>query len=108
MKKEERKHLEQIMRRDIMYIQGVQMEEAVEIVRHCFFRDEEMQVMEYEIHSPEEFRDAYMKFIPYWNFERCINELHENTGKESFLLLWEMCGMQFAATTFGRLSECRA
>ncbi|HCI27355.1 MAG TPA: hypothetical protein DFH99_07420 [Roseburia sp.] len=84
MKKEERKHLEQIMRRDIMYIQGVQMEEAVEIVRHCFFRDEEMQVMEYEIHSPEEFRDAYMKFIPYWNFERCINELHENTGKESF------------------------
>ena len=46
MKKEERKHLEQIMRRDITYIQGAQMEEAVEIVRHCFFRDEEMQVME--------------------------------------------------------------
>ena len=54
MKKEERKHLEQIMRRDITYIQGVQTEEAVEIVRHCFFRDEEMQVMDYEIHSPEE------------------------------------------------------
>ena len=82
MKKEERKHLEQIMRRDIMYIQGVQMEEAVEIVRHCFFRDEEMQVMEYEIHSPEEFRDAYMKiqeksrFITMGNVRYAIRRNH--------------------------------
>lgn len=73
-----------IMRRDITYIQGVQMEEAVEIVRHCFFRDEEMEVMECEVRDSEEFHEAYMRFLPYWNFERCINELHENTGKEAF------------------------
>lgn len=83
----EKMHREQsppMMRRDITYIAGVQMEEAVETVRHCFFRDEEMELVERAIHDPKEFKAAYMELIRYWNFERCIGELHENTGREAF------------------------
>ena len=87
MKKEERKHLEQIMRRDITYIQGAQMEEAVEIVRHCFFRDEEMQVMEYEIHSPEEFQDAYMKFIHIGILNAASMNCTKIQGKSHFITM---------------------
>lgn len=84
MKMQEREHLDPIMRKDITYISGIKMEEAVEIIRHCFFKDEEMDVVEYSIHNSKEFHDIYLKLISYWNYERCINELHEDTKKESF------------------------
>lgn len=84
MEKMRREQSPPMMRRDITYIAGVQMEEAVEIIRHCFFRDEEMELIEKRICSPEEFKEAYMEFIKYWNFERCIGELHEYTGREAF------------------------
>ena len=73
-----------LMRRDITYIDGVQLEEAVEITRHCFFRDDEMELVEREIHNPEEFKKAYEEWIKYWNFERCLSEMHAYTGKEMF------------------------
>ena len=90
MKKRGRLDPEPLMRRDITYIQGVQMEEAVEIVRHCSFRDEEMEVIERILRNPEEFHNIYMEWIRYWHFERCISELHAFTKKESFFLLWEL------------------
>lgn len=73
-----------LMRRDITYIQGVQMEEAVEIIRHCFFDDDEMELVEREIRSKEEFRNAYRDLIKYWKFEHCISEMHAYTGNETF------------------------
>lgn len=76
--------MESLMRKDITYIDGVQMEEAVEITRHCFFRDDEMELHERVIRTPEEFKNAYMDYIQYWNFERCISEMHTFTGKETF------------------------
>lgn len=84
MEKMRREQSAPLMRRDITYIAGVQMEEAVEIVRHCFFRDEEMEVFEKKVCNPEEFRAAYMEYIKYWNYERCIGELHEYTGRDAF------------------------
>ena len=62
MKKSGKTNPEPLMRRDITYIQGVQMEEAVEIVRHCSFRDEEMEVIERILRSPEEFHNVYITF----------------------------------------------
>ena len=73
-----------LMRRDITYIQGVQMEEAVEIVRHCFFTDDEMELKERIIRNPEEFGNVYQDWIRFWNFERCIEEMHANTGCDLF------------------------
>lgn len=84
MKRIKRETTVPIMRRDITYIQGVQLEEAVETIRHCSFTDEEMEVKEKVLRNPEDFKNAYMDWIRYWNFERCLSELHENTGKESF------------------------
>lgn len=73
-----------IMRKDITYISGVQMEEAVEIVRHCFFQDDEMKMTEYIIRNPDEFKEKYMELIRYWNFERCLTEMHAHTGRNTF------------------------
>lgn len=84
MKRKKREHMEPIMRKDITYISGVQMEEAVEIIRHCTFCDDEMEVMEWEIRNADEFKNAYMSLIKYWNFERCLTELHDNTGRSAF------------------------
>ncbi len=84
MEKMRREQAVPLMRRDIKYIEGVQMEEAVEITRHCFFRDEEMGIIDKRVCNPEEFRDAYMEFIKYWNFERCLGEMHKYTGRETF------------------------
>jgi len=78
------KEKEPLMRRDITYIKGVQLEEAVEITRHCFFRDDEMELVERTICNPGEFENAYREWLPYWNFERCLGEMHEYTGKEMF------------------------
>lgn len=75
---------EPLMRRDITYIKGVQLEEAVEITRHCFFRDDEMEVIERMVCGTEEFQAVYSEWIRYWNFERCLAEMHEYTGKEMF------------------------
>lgn len=84
MKRERKEYLEPIMRKDITYISGVQMEEAVEIVRHCTFQDDEMNVIERKVFNADEFKKAYMEMIKYWNYERCLGEMHENTGRESF------------------------
>lgn len=75
---------EPIMRKDITYISGVQMEEAVEIIRHCTFRDEEMELTERTIRNIVDFQNVYMELIKFWNFERCLSELHANTGRETF------------------------
>lgn len=80
----EKKQEEPLMRRDITYIKGVQLEEAVEITRHCFFRDDEMGLVERVIRNPEDFKNAYGEWIRYWNFERCLTEMHAYTGKEMF------------------------
>lgn len=73
-----------LMRKDITYINGVQMEEAVEITRHCFFQDGEMELWEQKIRNASDFKDAYVGMIRYWNFERCIAEMHKFTQKDSF------------------------
>lgn len=73
-----------LMRRDITYIKGVQLEEAVEITRHCFFRDDEMGLVERVIRNPEDFKNVYGEWIRYWDFERCLTEMHAYTGKEMF------------------------
>jgi SAM-dependent methyltransferase len=43
-----------------------------------------MGVIEREVRSQEELRNAYMEMIPYGNFERCLAEMHAFTGKELF------------------------
>ena len=72
------------MRRDITYVNGVPLEEVVEITRHCFFRDEEMALIEQQIRNQQDFCNIYTDMIKYWNFERCLAEMHEFTGKKSF------------------------
>lgn len=72
------------MRRDFTYIHGVQLEEAVEITRHCFFRDDEMDLVERVVRNQSEFSNAYGELISFWNYERCLAEMHANTGKETF------------------------
>ena len=52
-----------LMRRDIHYLQGIETEEAVEIVRHCFFSDEEMQTNERIVRSMEEFQKQYREML---------------------------------------------
>ncbi len=84
MRYSKRENLEPIMRKDITYMSGVQMEESVEIIRHCFFTDEEMALTERVVRNTDDFGNAYMELLDYWKFERSIGELFENTGKESF------------------------
>lgn len=84
MKRRKREHMKPILRRDITYINGVQMEDAVEIIRHCLFRDDEMDIVHCEIRNAEEFRNVYMDLIKYWEFERCLSELHTNTRRDAF------------------------
>lgn len=76
--------MKELMRRDITYIQGVPLEEAVEITRHCFFSEEEMEVIELVIRNREEFKKAYQEMSPYGNFERCLTEMYALTKKEMF------------------------
>lgn len=76
-----------LMRRDITYIDGVQLEEAVEITRHCFFRDDEMELVEREIHNPEEFkrhtRNGSSIGILNVVFRRCMHI----QGKKCFIIM---------------------
>ncbi len=76
--------MQSIMRRDITYMSGINMEESVEILRHCFFTDEEMVLTERVVRNIDDFRNAYMELLDYWKFERSIGEFFENTGKQSF------------------------
>lgn len=76
--------MKDLMRRDITFIQGVQLEEAVEITRHCYFTDEEMQVVEKEVNTKEEFSEIFRAYVPYWKFERCIAEMFSQTKKDMF------------------------
>lgn len=74
----------ELMRRDITYIQGVQMEEAVEIMRHSFFRDEQMELVEREVRNCEEMKQLFQEWLEYWKFERCLAEFHAFTKREMF------------------------
>ena len=75
---------QEIMRRDITYIQGVQMEEAAEILRHSFFRDEQMELTEREIRNEAELKQVFQDWLEYWRFERCLSEFHAFTGRDMF------------------------
>lgn len=72
------------MRRDITYVNGITLEEAAEITRHCFFRDDEMELVERQIRNQQDFSNAYGSLINYWKFERCLAEMHSCTGRETF------------------------
>lgn len=73
-----------LMRRDITYIQGVELEEATEIIRHCFFRDDQVALFENKVYNRDDFVELYLNLIDYWKYERCLAELFEKTGKKSF------------------------
>lgn len=73
-----------LMRRDIHYMQGIEAEEAVEIVRHCFFRDEEMQTNERVVRNMEEFQKQYREMLDYWRYERCLAELYSESKNTVF------------------------
>lgn len=73
-----------LMRRDITYVKGVSLEDAVEIIRHCFFDDARIKLVERVICNPEDFNNVYMEWLSYWDFEHCLTEMHANTGKEMF------------------------
>lgn len=73
-----------LMRRDIHYMQGIETEEAVEIVRHCFFSDEEMQTNERIVRSMEEFQKQYREMLNYWRYERCLAELYSESKNTVF------------------------
>lgn len=75
---------EPLMRRDITYVKGVPLEEAAEMIRHCFFRDEEMELTERVICNPGDFKEVFEGWLEYWKFERCLAEMHAYTGKEMF------------------------
>lgn len=75
---------EELMRRDITYIQGVQMEEAAEILRHSFFQDEQMQFVEREVRNNEELKQVFQEWLAYWKYERCLAEFHAFTKREMF------------------------
>lgn len=73
-----------LMRRDIHYLQGIEVEETVEIIRHCFFSDEEMQTNEHVVRSAEEFQKQYHDLLNYWRYERCLAELYSKSEKTIF------------------------
>lgn len=73
-----------LMRRDIHYMQGIEVEEAVEIVRHCFFGEEEMQTNERIVRSMEEFQKQYHEMLNYWRYERCLAELYSESKNTVF------------------------
>lgn len=73
-----------LMRRDIHYMQGIEVEEAVEIVRHCFFGEEEMQTNERIVRNAEEFQKQYHEMLNYWRYERCLAELYSESKNAVF------------------------
>ena len=75
---------EGFMRRDITYVQGVQMEEAAEIMRHSFFQDDKMLLVEREVRNGEELKQVFREWLDYWKFERCLSEFHAFTKREMF------------------------
>lgn len=72
------------MRRDITYVQGVQMEEAAEIMRHSFFQDDQMLLVEREVRNSDELKQVFQEWLDYWKFERCLSEFHAFTKREMF------------------------
>lgn len=73
-----------LMRRDIHYLPGIEVEEAVEIIRHCFFEDAEVETQEYTVNSVEEFQQRYLELLKYWRYERCLAELYGGSGNTIF------------------------
>lgn len=73
-----------MMRRDINYIQGVTMEDAVNVVRDSFFREYEIGLKEVVVRSQNEFADAYAELLKYRDYEECLNRMYARTRKETF------------------------
>ena len=82
--KHTRNVVEPIMRRDITYLPGIQVEEAIEITRHCFFSDEQMALTERVVRNAEEFSIAYRDMLGYWTYERYLTEMYEEAKQESY------------------------
>lgn len=74
----------ELMRRDITYVNGVELEKAVEITKHNFFSNEERAVVEREIRSYTDFNIAYGEMLKYRNYEQCLAQMHESTGRDVF------------------------
>lgn len=73
-----------LMRRDINYLPGIEVEEAVEIMRHCFFDDAEVETQEYTVSNVKEFQQRYHELLKYWRYERCLAELYAGSGNTVF------------------------
>lgn len=83
MRGKEQRH-ERLMRSDINYIVGIQLEDTLDIIRHCFFSEKEIELLEYEVYSPADFAYIYTKWLDYKKFENCLDSLFAKTGKKSF------------------------
>lgn len=77
------KYPNSIMKTDITYIQGIEVEDAVEIARHCFFRDEEVQFREYIVRSMEDFQKIYQEMLKYRDYEGYLAEVYAAAGREA-------------------------
>ena len=73
------KSLEPIMQKKITYLRGIEVEESIEIVRHCFFSDVEMKFLERIVRNVAEFQNAYHDMLKYWNYERYLEEAYAAT-----------------------------
>lgn len=74
----------ELMRRDITYVSGVELEKAAEITRQNFFSDEETALIERQVRNYSDFNLAYGELIKYRNYEQCLAQMHESTGREVF------------------------
>lgn len=73
-----------LMRSDITYINGVELEKAVDIIKHCFFQKEEMELVEQEVYTVEDFMRVYTKWLEYCKFESCIDEMYNQIDRRMF------------------------
>lgn len=71
-----KQQMESFMRQDIIYRPGIQLEEAIEITRHCFFSDEQMALTERKVKNQEDFSQAYHELLQFWNYERYLTEMY--------------------------------
>jgi Methylase involved in ubiquinone/menaquinone biosynthesis len=77
------KYPESIMKKNVPYIQGIEVEEAIEIARHSFFCDDEVQLREHIVRTAEDFQKAYQEMLKYWNYERYLTEVYAVSGREA-------------------------
>lgn len=73
---------EPFMCQNVVYRPGIQLEEAIEITRHCFFTDEQMKLTERKVKSQEEFSTAYHELLQFWNYERYLTEMYATSEQK--------------------------